>query len=433
MKYAVPILCSLLLLSPALWGQQGLSVQSQTLIINKLSNVALKLPDNDPSKARVLLRLADLHSERGRSLAKKDLEDNCIQCTEGQSDRQQALEYYEMALPSLSAASKKRVQTQVGHLYELLGKTGEAERFYTQVVSEKGASSGGGEAQFSLAEIHFKKNQYAKAKSSYEKSLVEKGFRRRGLANYRIAWCDYNLGQINPALSRLEKILSSDALLNRGVETLTNKDEDFQAEVAKDYTVFVSHKEQITKNDIQKVHDLSPKESRLENVTFLAKELERLGQVDGAIAAWGQLIPQTSNPSDRVEALVYLGGVQLKAKKYDQTLNSFKKAMSNYKAMGPCATDQCSELIKRMRQIVLDWNRIEAKNPSENLIEAYSAYIVFAPKDQEALRLGVQAAVQSKKFKLAQGWNQKLILLLGSGKNEKALQKEKMLLRLNTI
>lgn len=447
-RSSVFLLCVFFLCSAQ--GGLGLDVQSQTLLIDKLSAVALRLPDQDASKGKILLRLADLHSERGRALAKKDLESNCTQCTGGQDDRKRALDYYQMALPKLTGATKKRVQTQVGHLYELLGQTNEAQRFYTQVVNQGGRSAGdtsapgasrnssgvgvgdeinGGasrsegtsEAHFSLAEIYFKKNQFAKAKKAYEQSLAEKSFTRRGLANYRIAWCDYNQGQIPAALRRLEKILTSDQLLTRGGESLINKDEDFQGEVAKDYTVFVSHKGTISAADIQKVADLSPQSTRLENVTFLAKELERLGQVDGAIAAWKQLIPQTSQPVDRVEALVYLGGVQLQAKRYDETLDSFKAALSNYKAMGDCSSDQCSELISRMRQIVLDWNRMEKTSPSDNLVQAYSAYVAFAPQDHEALRLGIQVALQRKDYSLAKQWNQNLIQQLGEGKNSKAL------------
>lgn len=420
------ILSVFIVLLSSQWAmaQAGLGVRAQTLLIDKLSKVALNLPDKDPSKARVVLRLADLHSERGRALAKQDLENNCTDCVAGHSDREQALEYYNLALPSLEGKTKKRVQTQVGHLYELLGQTGKAQKFYKKVVTRSKQVEGSGEAHFSLAEIHFKKNEFAPAKKAYLDALKEKKFPRRGLAHYRVAWCDYNIGNIDAGLDRLEKILTSDRLLTRGGEVLTNKDEDFQGEVSKDYTVFLSHKGQITKDDILKVYNFSPAQSRLENVTFLAKELERLGQVEGAIAAWNEVIPKTSSPMDRVEGLIYLGGVQLKAKKYDATLASFKKAMTNYSAIGGCSTEQCGELKNRMQKIVFDWNRIEKKNPSENLIEAYRAYVVFAPEDTEARKLGIQAAIQKKDFTLAKKWNRKLIGQLKGAKKEEALLRQ---------
>lgn len=397
---------------------------TETLLINKLTNVFLKLPEGNPTKAKITLRLADLHAERGRLQSKQELEKGCIECTNGEADRKKALEYYQYVLPSLKGEQRQNVLVQVGHTYEVLGQNAKAIQFYKKVIT---GSTGRGmaEAQFSLAEIYFKQRSFNKAASFYQKALSNDSFTRRGLASYRLAWCQYNLGQIAKSVNGLEKILTSPKLLTRGGENLVNVDQDFKAEVAKDFTVFIAHSSQIDMAGIKKVFKYSPDASRIENVSFLAKELERLGRVNQSVQAWELVIKETSNPQIRMEGLVYLAGFKLKGSDRSQVLPFLKRAFRNWNSISQCKDPkQCEELKKRVRALVFDWNRMEKKTPSASLLEAYENYFTVATTDGEGFELASQAALQAKDFQKAYTWNLKAF---GLAKDDE--KRETLLLR----
>lgn len=379
---------------------------TETLLIDKLTQVFLKLPEGDATKVKLTLRLADLHAERGRLQAKAELEKGCIECHNGLADRKKALEYYQYVLDKLQGESKHNVLVQVGHIYEVLGENQKAIEFYQKVIASAGADKSS-EAQFSLGEIYFKQRNYAAAEKHYQQALLDSSFPRKGLASFRMAWCRYNLGDVAAATAGLENILKSPKLLSSTSEGVANVDSDFKSEVAKDYTVFMAHSSQIGLDAIKKVQELSPEASRIENLSFLAKELERLGQINQAMGAWELVIAETSDPQVRMEGLIYLGGLQLKSENKAAILPFLQRAFSQWSSLSQCKVEsQCEELKKRVRALVFDWNRTEKENPSPALIEAYQAYLGVAPNDREALELAAHAALLAKNYPLAYQWVQ---------------------------
>lgn len=204
---------------------------TQDLLIQKLTQVYLSLPDSNDTKIKMTLRLADLHAERGR-LKAKSLE-TCATCDSGVSDRQKAIEYYRAALPKISGEQSQNVWIQIGHLHEVLAENAKASDAYKKVIAlDKGPARA--EAQFSLAEIHFKNREFVAAQKLYQETLSSSTFKRKGLATYRVAWCFYNRGEINQAIQQLDQLLASPELLSRGGESSASADQGFQSEVAKD-------------------------------------------------------------------------------------------------------------------------------------------------------------------------------------------------------
>lgn len=412
----------------------GLSLKAQanfsteSLLIDKLTQVFLKLPEGDATKTKLTLRLADLHAERGRLQAKEELEKGCLECHNGLVDRKKALEYYQYVLDKLQGDAKQNVLVQIGHIYEVLGENQKAIDFYQKVIAGTGEGKTS-EAQFSLGEIYFKQKNYPAAEKHYRQTLQDASFARKGLAAFRLAWCRYNVGDVPGAVSGLEEILKNPKMLSPTNDGTANVDTDFKSEVAKDYTIFMAHSSQIGPDAIQKVRELSPEASRIENLSFLAKELERLGQISQAVAAWELVIAETSDPQIRMEGLVYLGGLQLKSETKSKILPYLKRAFSQWGSLSQCKVEsQCEELRKRVRALVFDWNRTEKETPSPELIEAYQAYLVVAPKDREALELGAHAAMLSKNDFLSYEWIQSAYKGLDKKAEKKEIQ-EKLLLK----
>ena len=384
------------------------SDQAQDLLISKLTSLHQSLADNNPAKVKITLRLADLHAEKGRLQAKHELEKGCVdECTNGEEDRRKALKYYGYALPKLKDQEKiGTILVEMGHLYELIGRDNEALKFYKKVISRTQGSQSA-EARLSLAEIYFKQRNYANALEHYKKVLKESSFKKRGLATFRLAWCRFNTGDLKGAIAELEKMLKDPKLLVRGSGDLIGVDQEFQSEVARDYTIFVARDKKLNLESIQKVFQLSPKKNRIENVSFLAKELERLGRVQQSEQAWNLVIERTDQPQVRMEALVYLAGVNYKTGKKQKLLSHFQRALSDWNSLGKVGDQQQSEkLKKRLRYLLFNWNRREQKTPSKELLEAYKSYFLVVTNDLEAFELASQVATQLGDYAQAYQWNQ---------------------------
>ncbi|MCJ8275734.1 MAG: tetratricopeptide repeat protein, partial [Bdellovibrionales bacterium] len=350
---AFTVLISFILMAQISWAE--VTPETQTLLIKKLTNVFLKLPDGNPTKTKITLRLADLHAERGRLISKRELEKGCIECSNGEVDRKKALEYYLYVMPNLKGEQRHNVLVQIGHIYEVLGQNNKAISLYKKVISGSTDGRGMAESLFSIGEIYFKRKDFKSAQTYYKKALGNSYFTRRGLASYRLAWCQYNSGQISSAVNGLEKILTTPKLLTRGGEEVVNVDLDFKAEVAKDFTVFVAHSSQLNSASIQKVYKYSPDKSRIENVSYLAKELERLGRIKTAQETWELVVAKTDDPQIRMEGLIYLAGLQLKGSQKQKIAPYLKRAFQNWNSLASCKDqEQCNVLKKRVRRLVFD-------------------------------------------------------------------------------
>ncbi len=413
-------------------------IQTQDLLIGKLKGIFSGLPENSPDRVKVGLRLADLHAERGRLQAKKELEKGCIECTGGQEDRKQALMYYHYVLPHLDSNQLQIVLIQVGHLHELVGQNSKAIDLYRKVVDgSRGLLKA--EAEFSLAEIYFKQRDFRKAGSHYQRTLAEDSFKRRGLAGFRLAWCLYNTGDVLGAVSGLEKMLKTPELLTRNREILSGVDEDFKAEIARDYTVFMAHNQQVDLQAIGKVFELSPDgENQILNVSFLARELERLGQIQQSEQAWKLVVEKADQLQVRIDALINLASLSFRTGGKEKLFSYFQRALSQWKSLllaesktekslkkfqsgklqGIQSTEQVQsgELKMRLRNIVFDWNRDEKKTPSKELIMAYEAYFEVDSKDAEAFKLASQTALLAEDFSRAYHWNGKAMSLTRDNK-----------------
>ncbi len=441
MIFSALLVSSLFVSSPlALAGIQAQATRTdhqsrvQDLLIDKLRGVFSGLPESSPARVKVGLRLADLHAERARLQAKKKLEEACIGCADGQGDREQALRYYHHVLPGLTSDRLQTVLIQMGHLYEVMNQNTQAIEFY-----KKGIDGSQGflkaEAEFSLAEIYFKQRDFQQAQIYYQQALTENSFKKKGLASFRLSWCRYNTGDVSGAVSGLEKMLRNPGLFSRNKENLSGVDEDFKAEVARDYTVFMAHSQLIGLEAIEKVFQLSPEQNRIGNVSFLAEELERLGRIRQSEQAWELIVKRTDQVRVRMEVLVNLARLDLRMNnEKDKLFSHFKRALvplsqtkKNTTPGGKPSTqaqvDQRTfeELKRQLRSIVFKWNRSEEKNPSKELIMAYGAWFEVVSEDVEAFKLASQAATLARNFHKAWLWNGKAISLIQDSKELESL------------
>ena len=377
--------------------------KTRDLLINKLTQVYMTLAPADAARTPLTTRLADLHAERARQEAMAELQAGCTVCNAGVEDRKKALRYYQEVLPKLNDAQVAKVLPQVGHLYQMTGQEKLAVETYEKVIKDGKQPEAVAEAHLSLAELGFKKRDFESAKSHYGKVLSIPQSSSKGLAAYRVAWCEFNLGNLEASILGLKKVLTTPELSSRSATGgVVQVDKQFQEEVSRDLATFLARRP-VTSDDAKMLYDLSPETVKLPNVIYLAGETERLGQGKSAIALWRFAQERQSKPRLKVEGHIRIAQLEMELKNPRAAGQEFDLAMNLWgSAIGIApeaqADDQAKEMKARLRKLVLDWNRAEKKAPSDELSAAYKAYLATFPQESDMTVWSAQIGRERKEF-----------------------------------
>ncbi|WP_413287515.1 tetratricopeptide repeat protein [Bdellovibrio sp. HCB337] len=393
------VVLSSLLVSLTVFAQS--EDNNRSLLITKLENVYQHLAPKDSSKVAVTLRLADLYAERARNDSMNELNQGCTTCKAGEADRKKALRLYTEVLERAPEAVQGKVMVQVGHLYQLTGDEGKAVSFYQKILNEGGSSELKAEAQLSLAEIYFKRREFAKAQGFYQDVLKNASANSRGLAAYRSAWCAFNLGDIASSIKQMETILRTPALLTRNGSNQAQIDPQFQEEVSRDYATFIAKNSTISSNDIESLFKLSPENVRVQNVKSLALDAERIGKKADALKVWTFVFGYMSKPEDRLAAQISMAQLHFDTNNKKAGAESFESAMQLWKELKSCQSNQCDELRRRSRQFVVSWHQLEKKAPTAELLAAYQVYINNFPEDMDMNLYAANVAKELKNWDVA--------------------------------
>lgn len=395
---------------------------ARDLMIDKLAKVVLGLPENDASRVGVTLRLADLLSERARSAAKDELGKGCTTCVSGVKDREQALRYYKEALPKLEGESAARVLLQMGHLEQMNSDDAKAIAFYKRIQS--GASLGyseevRAEAELALADIYYKKRNYNEAAALYTTVMGRNGKIAKGYAAYRLAWADFYQGRTDKAIAMLEKVLQTPALLTRStVMESAEVDPQFQEELSRDLVTFYVQKG-ATVETAQKVYTLSPEKARLTHLFFLATELERLGQKKSAADVLKFLQEKENRLNFKLEGQTRLAQLNMELKDHESALTNYEKALLLWPNVCTGKTDdmQCKEIATRLKNVIIDWHKLEKANPSKDLEQAFALYLKSFPEGDILLQ-GALVAQTLKDYAQAEKWLEQAAVVFKSNSDK---------------
>lgn len=360
-------------------ASSGTEAKTRDLLIQKLTHVYSTLAPADAARTALTLRLADLHAERARQEAMLELQNGCTTCEAGKDDRQKALRYYHDVLPKLNDVQVAKVLPQVGHLYQMTGQDKLAIETYEKVIRDGKQLEAVAEAHLSLAEMAFKRRDYVAAKNHYSKVLEIPQSNSKGLAAYRVGWCDFNSGNLDAAIAGLSRVLSTPELSARTSSGgVVQVDRAFQEEVSRDLATFLARRP-VTVADAKLIFDLSPETVKLANLAYLAGETERLGQAKAAVELWRFSQEHQTKPRAKVEGHIRLAQLEMELKDPKAAGQDFELAMNLWpSAIGTDVTtydDQAKEMKARLRKLVLDWNRNEKKAPSDELAAAYKTYL----------------------------------------------------------
>jgi hypothetical protein len=372
---------------------------NRNYLIDKLHRVVTNLAPSDSAKNGIILRLADLLSDRARHNTMLLSEGPCKTCISPEVDRKKALQYYNEAYPKVAEANKAKVLVQMGHLNQLLGNQNAAVDIYTRITNESSDQVARSEAFLAIGEIFFKKSEWNKAQSYYDKSIDASNNESKGYATYRLAWSHFNQGHASIAKEKLLTILKTPALLSKSGSNQAVTDVAFHEQVAKDYAIICGAN--FDEVDLKNIFEFSPEKKKLENLFAVSSELERTAKKKEALIAWNFLYQNQPQPQDRAVTKAHLATVNLQLGKNTDALKDINEAyalIAEAKVKFPNEAEDARRLIKSS---IITWNQAEKKKPSAELLEAYQGYLTNYGFEKEMSQWAVQIAADLKKWDVA--------------------------------
>lgn len=348
-----------------------MDLDTHTSLINKLADI-IGFTDESASKQNMMVRLADLHSERARLYAmENEGKGEATYKKEIESDRRTALSLYEKSFKKADKKYLGAILLQRAQLHQLLGEQKQSKALFEQIIKERKNYDSDivAEAFIEAGDFEYNSGNFKTALKDFNSALAIKNAPRRSYAKYRVAWGQYHSGNTNTAITLMIKLLRDPNSFKR---TDGSKDASFQEEASRDLATFYARKN-IDAKDIDTLIELTPANIREGNLTYLANELDRAGKKKSSLQVWAIIGSQKQNGDDKIEGQIKIARIQYDLNKKDDTVKEIKIAAKMLKE--DCENEQnCKTLEQLLRKLITDWGKAEERNPSEQLVQAYTIY-----------------------------------------------------------
>ncbi|XGC82206.1 hypothetical protein ACES2L_06875 [Bdellovibrio bacteriovorus] len=383
---------------------EKMNAETQDLVINKMERVLSTLERSDSAWLPSQQRLADLLAERARTRFMLEIEANCEGCKGSKDDRLKAVKIYENLLKEVKLNEHGPILFQLAHLYEMAGQTDKAINLYEEIIRDAKKKSIlpaiVSRSHASLGDLLFSKSRFAEAKTHYQIALKDAGLENRVLTIYNLAWCEFNLGNLNAAIVIFENLLKDPSKIVRDTEEGSKYDAPFHTDVLRDLATFYSKKD-ITKKEIDTFENLAPADKRKGLMLYFAKEADRIGQKQAAHDILNRYLADVSlTKEERIEASVQLAQINYDRGQTSASIAEFAKAATALQKSG-CSEDKCAEFQKTMKRYVTELHRSKKLKPDQDLMNAYLTYNKTFPSDMEMTQRGAQIAMDLGNFAMA--------------------------------
>jgi hypothetical protein len=396
-------------------------------IIKRLEMGISGMEKSEPERPAILLRLADLYADRGRLKAMNEMDQNCTTCKGAREDRKQAVALYNEALPKTAKDQQGPIILQIAHLYALNDEGKKSQDLYQSVLkAKKGvyASEVKAIANANVGEIYFRKGDF-KTALKYLEAARRENLKTRAIVEYRIAWCQLNLGQSQKAINTLVRLLKDPNLLATQTTDGKTVDPTFVQDASNDLAKFLA-RSKVSVRDINLLKSLSPDKARKGNLYTLATESDRLGKKQEALVVWAAYVDEGDvQPQEKLEVQIRVARIFYDQGKQDVAANAYEKATELWRKNG-CQGDKCDELKAKLRNLVTAWNKGQKDKPQPGLFRSYVAYTNTFPDDLEMMQWAAIVGKELGKHKEAADLFHKSALLaqaeLAKKPNDKQLK-----------
>ena len=378
------------------------SVDDLNQLVAKFEGILKDLKKTDTLRPSITLRLADLLTERARLKEVKEVSEGCVKCTAGDADRKKALALYESIRNKPDFSMKEHVFFRIAYINEVLDNSDKAINAYKKIIRNDKLESLHPKAYVALGELFYKKNDFKKSKFYFSKAL-EFDILNKGFVIYRLAWCNYHIGQTRPAIESLFQLLRfPEVFLLK--EDITSKEIDtpFYQEVSRDLATFLA-KIDPKDEEIELLYSLSPNDWKIDNMIYLAKELFRLGNTKKSFLIWQKVRPRVSIDIDQLETSIGFSQVFIETQKSKEVAKEINRSLKIWTSIDCDANRQkCIELHKHIRQNIIEWDKSNrSKPPDLSILQVYRAYIKLFHSDITIVGLTAELATRLELFKEA--------------------------------
>lgn len=392
---------------------------THTVVIEKLEKSLKEAREDETVSLRpVRIRLADLYADRARLRSMEEAKAGCDNCQGSVDDRRRALNLYTDVYKVAEKDNKGPVLLQMAHLHSLLGEQKTAEKYFTQIVNEgtrKHAKKIVAQAFTARAEVRFSQGDFKKAQRDFESAMSLAERSKRGYLHYRIAWCLLNQGQQEKAVDTLVHILQTPELLEGNSSDGEGFDASFHEDVIRDLATFMARGE-VGTGEIRLLGSLAPDATRIPMIRHLATECERLGKRRAALQTWGVLLEEDLKSQERLEALVRMARLRFDEGDKVGALTGIEDFVTEWKKSGCSAESECRGLQNRLGLLIMDWSRLEKKNPTPLLLNAFFLHLSVFEEDAEMNFKAASIAGSLKRYKDAARLYRKSAILSAKAK-----------------
>lgn len=373
------------------------------VVIHRLELGIDGMDKNEPDRNGIMVRLAELYADRARLKAINEIESNCQNCKGAQQDRQKAIALYQSALLKLDKKLQGRMVLQIAHLFALNDQPAKSTALYNQILKAKRgtySSEVKAIALTNIGEIKFRQGNFKSALKDFLAARKE-NLKARALVEFRIAWCQLNLGQNDLAIRTLIHLLKDPATLATQTTDGKNIDPSFVKDLSRDLAIFYAHS-RVRPQEIDTLKQLSPQDARKDNLKALAIESDRLGKKETALIVWAAYVDEgETQPLEKLDVQTRVAQIYYDMNKQTLAANAYLKALDLWSKLGCSDANICPDLKTKLKKLVTSWNKAQKNAPTENLMNVYLAYTKTFPTETEMLHWGGVVARSLKKHKIA--------------------------------
>jgi tetratricopeptide (TPR) repeat protein len=185
-------------------------------LISQLETLVQRFPDDSPRKPDLLFQLGETYWEKSKALRRAEVEaaGDAAKADHRPSEavRARAMESYARLLETFPKYQRRdEVLFSLAYDLEDVGRGDEAVAQYRVLLRDFPASRYAPDAWLELGNQAFDKGNLATAQDAYQHAARVGSARVRSYAIYKLAWCDFNLGDFEAAREKLSRVVDGSA------------------------------------------------------------------------------------------------------------------------------------------------------------------------------------------------------------------------------
>lgn len=362
------------------------AIYADDYLIEEMEKLKSSLDINDPDRAELSLRLADLYFDTSIQEG-----DNKILVPR----REKALSLYTSVLEGKESGEIPKpakaivIKFQIARVLNKLGKIHQARMFYQDVFdSEKTVKKMRREASFSLAEYYEEQVNFKQADYYYKKAVgLCESIDSCNLAHYKRAWLHYKELKIDSAITELKL-------------ALYEKDGSVREKIINDLLLFFSNRTTNGEDELSFIKELSKKANRDDLVRKLVEAFYSAGNRIAGSTVLMHLNDMQPDPFYEMRLVEEFYGFRDRdlITKY---LNQVAKRKINDL---PKKEEEAKEFKAMLKRVIVQFDSESESNPAYSglLLTSIDKYLEFYPLDEMRVKMqqGWLKAQTNKKAKV---------------------------------